>query len=353
MIEQPIGRAPALDLGRFVAALAVYLFHALYLDPLAGRSPWTSSAAHVASYGNLGVEYFFMLSGFVICWSAEGNSRREFAINRFARLFPAFLLCASLSSLVLWVLDDPVSPARFLANLTFQAKALGFDYIDRVYWSLAAETLFYAAVFLIAIGPNLRRNLRIAIICWGILAVLPIAGWPMVLLNLQWAAYFSVGIALFLWRSEGRQIDRILFYVFVVLSAHEIYVRTGQVGKELAIQPQPIVAAGIVLILGLSLPWLTRVRMGKRIERITFIAGGLSYPLYLLHNEFNRPLTVMAWEIGMAAVVAANLFLLATIYAVFRVEIPLRKMLRAIDGRRKDENEPIVIEPAEGSGKAI
>lgn len=36
-----VGRAPALDLGRFVAAVSVLAFHWLYLDPLAGRVPCT------------------------------------------------------------------------------------------------------------------------------------------------------------------------------------------------------------------------------------------------------------------------------------------------------------------------
>ena len=50
----------------------------------------------VAWVGWVGVEIFFVLSGFVIAYSAEGSSGLAFFRSRFLRLMPAVWICASL-----------------------------------------------------------------------------------------------------------------------------------------------------------------------------------------------------------------------------------------------------------------
>src|SRR5688500_9728869 len=92
-----VGRLPGIDLLRIVAALWVLFFHYLYLFPANGRLPGALAAdpvQGVAAHGYLGVELFFVISGFVITLSAEGRTRAEFAVARAIRLWPAFVLCA-------------------------------------------------------------------------------------------------------------------------------------------------------------------------------------------------------------------------------------------------------------------
>ena len=49
--------------------------------------------ASYAQYGFLGVPVFFIISGFVIAYSAEGRTPVGFAIARFSRIYPTFLFC--------------------------------------------------------------------------------------------------------------------------------------------------------------------------------------------------------------------------------------------------------------------
>lgn len=56
-------------------------------EPAATVFPGASACA---AYGWLGVEIFFVVSGFVICMSAWGRGVGEFAASRISRLFPAY-----------------------------------------------------------------------------------------------------------------------------------------------------------------------------------------------------------------------------------------------------------------------
>src|SRR3954469_8577552 len=93
------GRVPALDLLRLVAVLGVMAFHYGF------RGPTAQDVTHVAlpelaafgRYGFLGVSVFFVISGFVISYSAEGRTGPGFAIARAARIYPTYLLCMTLT----------------------------------------------------------------------------------------------------------------------------------------------------------------------------------------------------------------------------------------------------------------
>src|SRR2546427_494309 len=86
-------RVEALDLLRLVAVLAVVLYHFGFWGPAAGGMPAMPWLAPVAKYGFLGVPVFFIISGFVIAYSAEGRTAAGFAIARFSRIYPTFVLC--------------------------------------------------------------------------------------------------------------------------------------------------------------------------------------------------------------------------------------------------------------------
>src|SRR5678809_520447 len=67
-------RFPELDLLRFLAAGAVMLFHYTYLGPK--NHEWSASfpaLSEIFKYGYLGVDVFFILSGFVILLTAYEN----------------------------------------------------------------------------------------------------------------------------------------------------------------------------------------------------------------------------------------------------------------------------------------
>jgi peptidoglycan/LPS O-acetylase OafA/YrhL len=87
-----------IDLLRFVAAMAVVFYHfayrgyhADYLSPLD-----YPALGQVCKYGYLGVELFFLISGYVILHSAQGKTLGQFFVSRVRRLYPAYWVACTL-----------------------------------------------------------------------------------------------------------------------------------------------------------------------------------------------------------------------------------------------------------------
>ena len=92
-------RVNEIDLLRFFAALAVVFFHYSFRGYAADAMsimPYPLLAS-LSKYGYLGVELFFMISGFVILMTAANGSLRSFAISRIVRLYPAFWACCTVT----------------------------------------------------------------------------------------------------------------------------------------------------------------------------------------------------------------------------------------------------------------
>jgi peptidoglycan/LPS O-acetylase OafA/YrhL len=128
-----------------VAALGVFAFHSQSL-----LLQWPVLAPLVAG-GQSGVSFFFVLSGFVLTWSAgaERPAVRAFWRRRAARVLPGYW--------VTWLIGIPVtwlafgawpSPAALFGTATltqswFDDKSIYFG-VNGVGWSLSCEVLFYA-----------------------------------------------------------------------------------------------------------------------------------------------------------------------------------------------------------------
>ena len=148
-----------MDLLRFIAASAVVLYHFTY-RPLVGAPAGNGtfgSVELVTRFGYLGVNLFFMLSGFVILWSSQGRTAPEFVVSRFARLFPSFWICLILTTLVVNLSGsgEPISARTFAANVTMIPGLLGASYVDGVYWTLFVELKFYFLVFALLISGTM------------------------------------------------------------------------------------------------------------------------------------------------------------------------------------------------------
>ena len=93
------------DSFRCLAILSVLFYH--FTDRWIPLFPFGHFFAHIFQYGYLGVQFFFMISGFVISYTLDHtNSFREFCINRLSRLFPAMLLCSLLTLIIVRTLDN-------------------------------------------------------------------------------------------------------------------------------------------------------------------------------------------------------------------------------------------------------
>ena len=153
-----------LDSLRGIAVLIVVLYHYYYRFSQEGYYKFQTIVGitdnYLFQFGFYGVHLFFVISGFVISLTLfKSDSLTKFAIRRFARLWPAMLLCSILTFIYLkfFGVIFQSSPLNFLPSLTFTNPYLfnrifinnEFNWMDGAYWSLFVEIRFYILVALI------------------------------------------------------------------------------------------------------------------------------------------------------------------------------------------------------------
>ncbi|SDM22012.1 Peptidoglycan/LPS O-acetylase OafA/YrhL, contains acyltransferase and SGNH-hydrolase domains [Lentzea albidocapillata subsp. violacea] len=148
-------RLPSLTGLRFVAAFVVFGFH---LDA-AGLWPYPDVPFR---QGATGVSFFFILSGFVLTWSAKPDTGPVTVWRRrAAKIFPNHLA----TWVIVLVAGAAVTPAAALANLSltqawFPGESVYFG-LNTPAWSLSCELAFYLA-FPLLIKWRMRRPWVIA-----------------------------------------------------------------------------------------------------------------------------------------------------------------------------------------------
>jgi peptidoglycan/LPS O-acetylase OafA/YrhL len=291
-------RLRSLDGLRFLAALAVVAYH--YTAYGRGTLAWgvrpstlmpTLSAP--ASYGWLGVQLFFLISGFVICMSAWGRSVGDFFVSRASRIYPAYWFSVLLITgvVLLWpTVGKPLQLREVLVNLTMLQAPLGVPHVDGIYWTLWVELVFYL-LFSVVVWRGLTYR-RVTAFCmiWTVAAVLlPALSNPLVntLVMPANAPYFIAGIACFLIYRFGH--SSLLWgvigvnWIIAVLRMYPLQLQHARLlGKAAPAATWPalivITAAFAFMIL------IASGRLGWLNWKWLTTAGALTYPVYLLHE---------------------------------------------------------------------
>ena len=175
-VRSEVGNLPALDGLRGVAVLWVIFFHAFVLrkdlgDPWIGIAASSSWLGPVIGSGYLGVDLFFLLSGFLLAlpWFVHAMrgqpspSAREFYARRARRILPAYyaqlvllfaVVVPLLRGLDYWRSDLYVYLYNFVAHATFLHNTTplssGSMQVNGALWTLAVEVQFYLLVPLVA-----------------------------------------------------------------------------------------------------------------------------------------------------------------------------------------------------------
>ncbi|MDT9697908.1 acyltransferase [Streptomyces sp. P17] len=279
---------------RLIAALMVVLHHfagtrrvnepgnAIWSRPVSEIMP---SLFRVAAYGWIGVEIFFVISGFVICMSCWGRTPRQFFVSRVIRLYPAYWFAVLFTTAVLVAVPGVWErlPAReVLLNLTMLQAGSDVPNVDLVYWTLWSELRFYL-LFLVVVAMGLTYRRVIVFCCvWGAVAMLaPVSDFPLLklLANPDGAWYFIAGLALYLMHRFGQ--DLLLWGILAMAWL------MGQLELGERVEYEDVSSwRGAVLIFTAFMLVMVAVSLGH-LDRIRWkwlvTAGCLTYPLYLMH----------------------------------------------------------------------
>jgi peptidoglycan/LPS O-acetylase OafA/YrhL len=203
----PFARSAALDGLRAIAILWVFAFHAQALLGSGLGSAEAGTPTNLAETGLLGVQFFFVLSGFLLAlpwmraeqWGYPAPSTSRFYRRRAGRILPAFYLhLAVLFGLILPLLHGGFSllgDRLGLLNLATHASLLHFLHpgsassfgVNMALWSLSIEAQFYLLLPLLAPLFTARR-------VW---IALPVA----VVFSLLWKTTAPALLAPWLWQS--------------------------------------------------------------------------------------------------------------------------------------------------------
>ncbi|MDO5722186.1 MAG: acyltransferase [Actinomycetaceae bacterium] len=134
---------------RWWAAFGVFAYHFQNVGSFKG--------SHLAAMGYSGVAFFFVLSGFVLTWSARPETTvRQFWMRRFARIWPAHFVALLLALPVFYPLvPDPANSwekawawgpiiASFFLLHGFSNNILYLFGGNPAAWTLSCEAFFYA-----------------------------------------------------------------------------------------------------------------------------------------------------------------------------------------------------------------
>ncbi|HEY9106986.1 MAG TPA: acyltransferase [Roseateles sp.] len=354
-------RLTLIEASRAVAALAVVLMHTTHLmrvDQFSGHV----GLQGMFDWGYVGVDFFFVLSGFIITFvhhrelGAGTTYLRSYAWKRFVRVFPIYW-CVLLLSIVLSVATRLAAHRQPL--LEFSAADIpgtlflliggGEPLYVGVAWSLQFEVMFYASFCLLLLH---RGAGMLAYAAWGALVLLMAAdALPAGLKPLTFnvlsphCAQFLLGVvtALAALKWQARLGRPALLGAIALFALATVYERWDD---------STIHSAMGRLLLGLASAMLLFVMVNLerggvlRAPRLLAQLGAVSYSLYLAHCVFiNIALTLLA-KLGVyRALPEVVIFVFAFGVAVaggwwlgHKVELPLVGWLRRrVAGRSRQE----------------
>ncbi|MFP5021059.1 acyltransferase family protein [Pseudonocardia phyllosphaerae] len=356
---------------RIVAAAWVVLFH-LHFTPLSGVEQLTAALGPLVTQGALGVDLFFVLSGFVIARThldrlgprPRLRTTASFVWARAARMWPAYLVVLHLFGA--WLLYRSIAlPGATLAYQAVQPRLTAGEWLQQLVgvqlwdearidgaswvgptWSISAEWLVYLLFPLLAPVAFRLRRLPVVVLALGSLLCLVPTASAFAVAGTAYYPYswlvrvlggFAAGVLAMLVVRRLRDDDRTRARASVLATVVAVAIPAGLLAGAAAghgwhggvVLLFPVLIAALALADRGPLPRLLATR--------PMVHGGrISYALYLVHI----PLFEVLWHLcdvgvvpddGTGDLVAAG-FLLATLpvahllYAL--VETPARRRLR-------------------------
>lgn len=337
-------RLGLLDLARFGAAFLVVAYHFTARKHEAFGIPVGQVFPDVGSitvFGALGVELFFLISGFVILKSVWGRTTQDFVASRVSRLFPAYWCAVVITATVMIVirpepLGDGLTLGTALGNLTMVQSAYGVGHVDGVYWTLWTELRFYFLVGLLSLVGITRGRVIAFAALWPVLAGIAAESGSAFLSTLlvgPESLFFSAGMLLYLIYREGHtawlwMLVGMQWALAMAYSGTDLAARLERyTGQDVA----PWAVMATVTLMFLVVVLATLAPPARWDWRWMSFAGALTYPLYLVHENWGWvAIRALHEPLGQvpALIVTIALVLAAAAAIHLLVERPLAPRLR-------------------------
>jgi peptidoglycan/LPS O-acetylase OafA/YrhL len=356
-----------LDLLRFAAAMLVVADHfGLYAWAYPSATGPARDAAFgflapMTAIGSIGVEIFFLISGFVISASAVGSTAADFAFRRAIRVFPGLWVSGLIAAVAILSTGAPFASVAADYARYAVLSPVG-PYIDGVVWTLVVEAMFYALIFVIlwrggtdAFG---RAAKVLGVLSMAYLIVLvtaeaassgnPTAAhaasllgrFPFKVFLLRHGVFFAVGMLI--WRGFDRgfaRADRGWIAVLLAFCSLEICIDRPGIAANIVALALWWGSLGVLLLSVARSGWIARYP--RRVPLIRSL-GRLSYPVYLNHYTLGLvvvpALAVLGWPRPLVFVVALSIVLAVSYLVMAYPERALQAALKtAMRRRRKRE----------------
>jgi peptidoglycan/LPS O-acetylase OafA/YrhL len=286
----PDGRIATPDALRGIAALLVAIFHFTAGSGL--LSAW-DPLARVGSYGWLGVDAFFVISGFVVPLSLlrktpQIRSAPRFLLRRYVRVGLPYLAAGIASWCAWWASSrfypgfqgqapQPPTAMGLACHLTYSCDLIGRPWANGVFWTLAIEFQYYAAIAVLM--PLLAR-------------MPPGAGRGLVSL-VALTAFLSPGTLAFAYAPLFVQGGAVLAHRRGLLTRRALHLCLAIAALLVLIRFNPGEAlAGIATALAIA--------HARFASRMLLWLGGISYSLYLVHGSVGGRVLNLAARWGNA-----------------------------------------------------
>jgi exopolysaccharide production protein ExoZ len=348
------GKLLPLELCRFLAAVLVACLHAG-----ASINKWYGYDIREVRNFSAGVDFFFVLSGFVMIyahWHDIGRPDRvkRYCAKRFLRIYPPYWVITALI-VTIYLLDPSYGDEnrRDLAKLFCSIFLLPYTSQPVIgqAWTLVHEMFFYGLFSLVII---FGRKALFGFVVWAICILLwqaphindyqsdPLFAFPVSFYlspyNIEFI--FGVGIGLLVrggWHYLSRTLALCGITLFVLALIFVDYRIVGDLVARLAFS-----AAAAIAVLGLaSLPW----RIPVRLAATMVILGAASYPLYLVHPMIETVVIHVLLKFGSAhvspwvvMVILVSSAIVGGLLFAYGVERPLNRILQ---GRLLPSHVPI------------
>lgn len=249
-----------------------------------------------------GVPIFFIISGFLISASLELSPLvRQYALNRFLRIYPALWVCLAFSIVILLLSGVSVSSSEFAVWLLAQSsivqfynpdflRGYGVGVLNGSLWTIPVELQFYILLPILAWLVGKGRN---QVMAWGCLLLISL---PIMMVYQHYFSeqtnilskvihvslapylfYFLVGLILRIVyeRSDFFNSSFYLFLVayFILVLVQDYFKIANSGGNNL--NPVQILALGCIVVSAA----FTRAKLSENILR----GNDISYGTYIYH----------------------------------------------------------------------